>query len=264
MQAVIASAKEAAIGLAILAVALWLVFGSSPLDWAHFKIGPNGLEVDAVVKEVKANTEVIAKDLEKARNDLHALQDRALRTEKALDAYRDNKTESNLAELVKAIKGTEKLATTAVAQSDESAVETAKTLFRLDEIASTIAQRQGTQSALNPLPVTGWYYLGKISSDRKTWLPSSALGQLVFTPPLDPNANILQQIQVGRTEVRSTGYKYLRSKDSKPGKRVDSDISRTLGPNVPVRILEVDASGVDPADGETVLWARVQVVPIQR
>jgi hypothetical protein len=41
---------------------------------------------------------------------------------------------------------------------------------------------------------------------------------------------------------------------------VDAKIMRTLKPNSPVKIIEVDASGMDPVDGETVVWAKVQVL----
>jgi len=111
-----------------------------------------------------------------------------------------------------------------------------------------------------PTPVTGWYYLGKLSADRKQWLESSASGTLVFSLPIESGRDILEQLQNPMIELSSKGYKYLRTIDSTPGHRVKGKVSTTLAPKVRVRIREIDATGVDPADGQTVLWALIEVV----
>lgn len=111
-----------------------------------------------------------------------------------------------------------------------------------------------------PTPVTGWYYLGKVSADRKRWLESSAADTLAFSVPVESGKDILEQLRNPVLEVSSKGYKYLRTTDSVPGQRVKGKVSTTLAPKVGVRIKEIDATGVDPADGQTVLWALIEVV----
>jgi hypothetical protein len=230
------------------------VLGSEPLQWAHIKIGPDGLEIKSVLQEV----EVIAKNLEKAKGDLYTLQGRIDQSEKALRAYEDNKSDTNLAELASAIRGTQQIAGTAVTRAEVASTSTAKALTRLDEVATIVEKREGKQLANALPPSTGWYYLGKISKSGR-WLPSSAFNTLNFNPPIDDSKNVLKQIN-DKTEVSSQGYKYLRSIESVSGRRVDAGIARVLPPATRVRILAVDDSGVDPADNETVLWARVEVL----
>lgn len=111
-----------------------------------------------------------------------------------------------------------------------------------------------------PAQVTGWYYLGKLSGDRKQWLESSAADTLRFSLPVEPGRDIVEQLKNPAIEVSSKGYKYLRTTDSAPGHRVNGKVSMTLAPKVRVRIKEIDATGVDPADGQTVLWALIEIV----
>lgn len=111
-----------------------------------------------------------------------------------------------------------------------------------------------------PAQVTGWYYLGKLSGDRKQWLESSAADTLTFSLPVEPGRDIVEQLKNPAIEVSSKGYKYLRTTDSTPGHRVNGKVSMTLAPKVRVRIKEIDATGVDPADGQTVLWALIEIV----
>ena len=110
---------------------------------------------------------------------------------------------------------------------------------------------------------SGWYYLGKLAKDKKSWTPdsSSNSSDLTFTPPLAPSAEIPAQIKAaiaGQATVASSKPKYLRASDAKRGDQVSADVEATLGPNVKVRILELDETGAD--DGYPVLWAKVEVL----
>ena len=108
--------------------------------------------------------------------------------------------------------------------------------------------------------VKGWYYLGKISRNKAEWLPSSAKDSLTFEPKLEANKDIVSQLKAATYIVTSNGYKYLRSEDSVSGKRVQAKVTTTLAPNVKAKIVGVDDGGADPDDGQTVLWALVEVI----
>lgn len=248
--------RDVAIGLSILLIVGWLVIFSRPLQWAHIRVGTDGLEIKAVAQEVEA----MAKQLEKSRSDLHTLEGRVGQIVKALGAYEASKTEEKLAELAALIRGTQAVASNVVAQADESSVKTARALTRVEEVQAKVERRDGKQADAPAAVMSGWYYLGKISRSG-AWLPSSALGTLVFEPPVDGNRDVLQQIQVGKTFVKSKGYKYLRSTESATGRRVDAAIARVLPPGTRARIVGLDTSGTDPADGETVVWASVELTP---
>jgi hypothetical protein len=108
--------------------------------------------------------------------------------------------------------------------------------------------------------VRGWYYLGKIRGNKTQWAESSALRDLTFRPPITADQEIIPQIKDNKPEVVAQGYKYLRAENSTEGKRVAAAVVQTLAPGVRVRVVDVDGSGVDPEDGQTVLWALVEVL----
>ena len=250
------TAKDVMIGVAVFGLAAWLIYYSKPTDWSQIKAGKDGLSF--VAKEAKENVAETAKELEKVRNDLIALQTRIGKSNDLLNAYMRTRNDPELKALADTLAGTGREAAESVARAADASRETAKAVIRTDELS---ARMEPAAAAAASNAQVGWYYLGKIGRDRRTWLPSSALGNLTFSPGLKPNTDQLQQLESGKPEVYSTGYKYLRSADENlRGRRVDAKIMRTLKPNSPVKIIEVDASGMDPVDGETVVWAKVQVL----
>lgn len=108
-----------------------------------------------------------------------------------------------------------------------------------------------------PTGVRGWVYLGKMNRTTKTWMLSSASGQLDGLPDL--SANKPPETTLKDVTITTRGYKYLRGPGT-PGERVKSAVSTVLSPNAKLKLLEIDASGKDPADGETVIWAQAEVV----
>ena len=251
--------REMVVGFVVAGVAIWVLFGSTAADWQRIGVGPSGLTLErAAAKEATRSANEAAKEVEKIKDDVITLQSRIEGIGDKLAIYRATPSEDNLNRLTEAVTGTKSVATASVRQAEQASVDTARNLRRVDELASTLEQT----TAIRPQATagfTGWYYLGKISRDRTTWLPSSAMGSLTFSPPLGNGGDLLAKIQRGKTEVMSSGYKYVRSLESQSGRRVDGAITRTLPPNVSVRILELDDKGTDRADGETVVWARVEV-----
>ena len=134
----------------------------------------------------------------------------------------------------------------------ESASESEKT-----SATERLQQIDRLQNPAMPTAVTGWFYLGKISKDRTQWLPSSALDDVNFVPPLKVGEDLLAQIKPGTTQVFSTGHKYLRSLSTVRGARVQGSVVATLKPKQYVRVLEIDIAGKD--GGDTVVWALVEV-----
>lgn len=108
--------------------------------------------------------------------------------------------------------------------------------------------------------VSGWYYLGKLKADGKGWTDDSSASEkdlVLIDGAIKPNEDIPKQFRPG-TIVKSTQSKYLRSLDSRAGKRVEASVSATLPPGMEVRILELDQQGMDKTN--PVLWARVDIV----
>ncbi|MEK7994867.1 MAG: hypothetical protein AAB403_13770 [Planctomycetota bacterium] len=249
----VASAKDLLIGVSIAVLIGWLVIGGGFDKVRRVQVpGVGTIEMKEAADSAVTSLEKISGDLAKVKSGID-------KSHVSFEEFLANRTDENLKKLGQSIEASKRQAGDATTDATESSRETAKAMARVDDVRTSIEQQAGALPT-NPT-VTGWYYLGKISRNRLTWLPSSARDNINFLPPLQANRNLIEQIELGKTQVVSSGYKYLRSTDSTSGKRLAGTIIRTLKPNTPVRIIELDANGAD--EGDTVIWALVEA-PIGR
>lgn len=112
--------------------------------------------------------------------------------------------------------------------------------------------------------IQGWYYLGKLEKDKKNWTSDSSAGgkDLTFLPPVESGKDIPAQIksamESGKAIAFASGSKYLRALDAQPGKKASAAVVSTHGPQVKVRIVELDESGKD--NDYPVLWGKILVL----
>lgn len=243
---VAASLPELLKAVAIIVLVVWIVLGVDLRRLSKIVI-PGGTTIE-LVEAAKASQESASRT-EAAENKIVIVQDKLNQLEEAVAKF----SGPQAADLKNSIAATQQAAAAAQSSIAEASQDTARALERISEVRAKIDPNAP------PPPATGWYYLGKLSKDRTQWLPSSARDNLHFEPPFADGKDLIAQLSApGITrKVYSTGKKYIRSEDTVSGNRAAGKIVRIVRPEVPVRIGEIDAKGV--ADGDTVVWALVQV-----
>lgn len=107
----------------------------------------------------------------------------------------------------------------------------------------------------------GWLFLGRMNKDKSEWVPSdSGTRSVRFEADLpERDKDLVQKLQ--NQCLRTLAAKYLRD-DGAPGQKVHAQVKRTLPTRSRVRIVEVDAEGIDePTNNKyPVVWARVEVL----
>jgi hypothetical protein len=114
---------------------------------------------------------------------------------------------------------------------------------------------------VNPGSPGGWLFLGRMNKDKSEWVPSdSGTRSVKFEAELpERDKDLVQKLQ--NQCLRTLAAKYLRD-DGAPGQKVHAQVKRTLPTRSRVRIVEIDADGIDePTNNKyPVVWARVEVV----
>ena len=90
----------------------------------------------------------------------------------------------------------------------------------------------------------GWLFLGRMNKDKSEWVPSdSGTRSVRFEADLpERDKDLVQKLQ--NQCLRTLAAKYLRD-DGAPGQKVHAQVKRTLPTRSRVRIVEVDAEGID-------------------
>ena len=118
-----------------------------------------------------------------------------------------------------------------------------------------------TGATVNLAAPGGWLFLGRMNKDKSEWVPSdSGTRSVKFEAELpERDKDLVQKLQ--NQCLRTLAAKYLRD-DGAPGQKVHAQVKRTLPTRSRVRIVEVDADGIDePTNNKyPVVWARVEVL----
>ena len=132
--------------------------------------------------------------------------------------------------------------------------------------AAAAAAPAGPSTCGNEKPMSarlgGWIFLGRMTKDKTTWLPTdSGTRTIAFEDAtlMDGGPDILAKL-VGKC-LQTLKDKSVRV-DSLPGTKVLAQWKRSLPRQSRVRIVEVDAAGVDEATVSKypVIWAKVEVL----
>lgn len=107
----------------------------------------------------------------------------------------------------------------------------------------------------------GWLFLGRMNKDKSEWVASDNGTRSIrfdIAPPERDN-DLVQKLQGQCLTTLVT--KYLRE-DSTPGQKVHAQVKRTIPARTRVRIVEIDADGIDEqtTNKYPVVWARVEVL----
>jgi hypothetical protein len=107
----------------------------------------------------------------------------------------------------------------------------------------------------------GWLFLGRMNKEKSEWVPSdSGTRSVKFEAELpERDKDLVQKLQ--NQCLRTLAAKYLRD-DGAPGQKVHAQVKRTLPTRSRLRIVEIDAEGIDePTNNKyPVVWARVEVL----
>jgi len=116
-------------------------------------------------------------------------------------------------------------------------------------------------ATVNQAAPGGWLFLGRMNKDTSEWVPSdSGTRSVKFEAELpERDKDLVQKLQ--NQCLRTLAAKYLRD-DGAPGQKVHTQVKRTLPTRSRVRIVEIDAEGIDePTNNKyPVIWARVEVL----
>jgi len=117
-------------------------------------------------------------------------------------------------------------------------------------------------ASVNPAAAGGWIFLGWTETTQDHWVDSpSGTKSLSFdgaTPNPDKSVDLGK---LGGQCLRTLSVKYLRDEGG-PGQKAQAAVKRTLRPGTHLRIVEVDAAGVDEHTNNRypVIWAKVEVL----
>jgi hypothetical protein len=128
------------------------------------------------------------------------------------------------------------------------------------------ATSTGPTTCSNEKPMSvalgGWIFLGRMNKEKTAWVVSeSGIKTIAFEDAslMDGGPDILTKL-VGKC-LQTLKDKSVRV-DSVPGTKVDAPWKRSLPRQSRVRIVEVDAAGIDEATSSKypVIWAKVEVL----
>jgi hypothetical protein len=126
--------------------------------------------------------------------------------------------------------------------------------------APTIASSDScSTAATNRAPLVGWIFLGMINEKKSEWVPSeSGTGSVQFESGL-PESDPKLMEKLKSVCLHTTVAKFLRE-DGAPGLKVHAGVKRTLHAGTRLKIVDIDAKGIDAATSNPAVWAKVEVL----